>query len=546
MRKFTKIVTVLCIVGAACTAKYGIEAYAVGNSSSEQVFKNGIYMGSINAAGKTLEEVKSEVEEYVSQLQDKTITLTVFDNKVEVTGAELGISCGNLDVLTEALEYGTKGNIIERYKALKDLENQPVEYNIDLQVDKEALKNVVVEKCEVFNQDAVDATLEKTSSGFTVHEGQDGVVVNEEETIKKLEEFVTKEWDGENTQFEVSVKVEKPRGDAEQLAKVKDVLGSFTTDFSSSGSSRSTNVTNGTNLVNGTLLYPGDSFSMYEKVSPFTEENGYYMAGSYLNGQVVESFGGGICQVSTTLYNAVLRAELQVDERFNHSMIVSYVDLSADAAIAGTSKDLKFTNNTDYPIYIEGYTANKKVCFNIYGCETRDTVNRKVTFESVTVSKTEPGAPRLIADGGQPIGYVKTTQSSHTGYVAELYKIVTENGVEVSRERVNKSTYQMTPQYVTVGTSSADPNAVAAMNAAIATGDLNTVKATAAQQQAAAAQAAALQQQMQAWQQQQAAAAQQAQQQQQAQEQQQTQEQQQPEQQPQEVAPENVPSEGGQ
>lgn len=545
MRKFTKIVTVLCIVGAACTAKYGIEAYAVGNSSSEQVFKNGIYMGSINAAGKTLDEVKSEVEEYVSQLQDKTITLTVFDNKVEVTGAELGISCGNLDVLTEALEYGTKGNIIERYKALKDLENQPVEYNIDLEVDDDALKNVVVEKCEVFNQDAVDATLEKTSSGFTVHEGQDGIVVNEEETIKKLKEFVTKEWDGENTQFEVSVKVEKPRGDAEQLAKVKDVLGSFTTDFSSSGSSRSTNVTNGTNLVNGTLLYPGDSFSMYEKVSPFTEENGYYMAGSYLNGQVVESFGGGICQVSTTLYNAVLRAELQVDERFNHSMIVTYVDPSADAAIAGTSKDLKFTNNTDYPIYIEGYTANKKVSFNIYGCETRDTANRKVTFESVTVSKTEPGAPKLIADGGQPIGYIKTTQSSHTGYVAELYKVVTENGVEVSRERVNKSTYQMTPQYITVGTSSADPNAVAAMNAAIATGDLNTVKATAAQQQQAAAQAAALQQQMQAWQQQQQAAQQAAQQQQQAQEQQQTQEQQ-PEQQPQEVAPESAPSEGEQ
>lgn len=545
MRKFTKIVTVLCIVGAACTAKYGIEAYAVGNSSSEQVFKNGIYMGSINAAGKTLDQVKSEVEEYVSQLQDKTITLTVFDNKVEVTGAELGISCGNLDVLTEALEYGTKGNIIERYKALKDLENQPVEYNIDLEVDDDALKNVVVEKCEVFNQDAVDATLEKTSSGFTVHEGQDGIVVNEEETIKKLKEFVTKEWDGENTQFEVSVKVEKPRGDAEQLAKVKDVLGSFTTDFSSSGSSRSTNVTNGTNLVNGTLLYPGDSFSMYEKVSPFTEENGYYMAGSYLNGQVVESFGGGICQVSTTLYNAVLRAELQVDERFNHSMIVTYVDPSADAAIAGTSKDLKFTNNTDYPIYIEGYTANKKVSFNIYGCETRDTANRKVTFESVTVSKTEPGAPKLIADGGQPIGYIKTTQSSHTGYVAELYKVVTENGVEVSRERVNKSTYQMTPQYITVGTSSADPNAVAAMNAAIATGDLNTVKATAAQQQQAAAQAAALQQQMQAWQQQQQAAQQAAQQQQQAQEQQQTQEQQ-PEQQPQEVAPESAPSEGEQ
>ena len=85
------------------------------------------------------------------------------------------------------------------------------------------------------------------------------------------------------------------------------------------------------------------------------------MAGSYLNGKVVDSIGGGICQVSTTLYNAVLRAELEVTERHNHSMIVTYVDPSADAAIAESSgKDFVFVNNTDYPIYIDGHTADKK------------------------------------------------------------------------------------------------------------------------------------------------------------------------------------------
>lgn len=545
MSRVKKIVVFLCVACVACGAKYGIEANATENS--QPVFKNGIYMGSINAAGKTVDEVKAEVEEYVEGLKEKTITLTVFDNKVEVTGEEFGISCTNLDVLTEALEYGTKGNIIERYKALKDLENQPIEYNIDLDVDEEMLRNVVVEKCEVFNQDAEDAALEKTSSGFQVLEGKDGIVVNEEETISKLKEFITSQWKGEEAEFEVSVEVEKPRGDAEQLAKVKDVLGSFSTSYSSSGSSRCTNVENGTKLVNGTLLYPGDTFSMYEAVSPFTEENGYYLAGSYLNGKVVESFGGGICQVSSTLYNAVLRAELQVDERYNHSMVVTYVDRSADAAIAGTSKDLKFTNNTEYPIYIEGYTSGKQVYFTIYGCETRDTVNRKVTYESVTVSTTEPGAPKLVADGSQGIGYVKVTQSAHTGYVAELYKVVTENGVEVSRERVNKSTYQMSPQYVTVGTASADPNAVAAINNAIATGDLGTVKSVAATYAAAATDpnaAAALQQQL--WQQQQQQLLEQQQQQlqqQQQQLQQQQQQQQEQQQAPVEASPNEVPQE---
>ena len=118
---------------------------------------------------------------------------------------------------------------------------------------------------------------------------------------------------------------------------------------------------NGCSLINGTTLYPGEEFSTYKTVSPFSVANGYYMAGSYVSGKVVDSLGGGICQVSTTLYNAVLLAELEVTERYNHSMIVGYVDPSADAAIAESSgKDFKFVNNTDAPIYIEGYTHDKQ------------------------------------------------------------------------------------------------------------------------------------------------------------------------------------------
>lgn len=554
MKKIRKFAIVLCIAIFAVVLKCGFDTYAE-SGAGDPVFKNGIYMGTISAGGKTLEEMKTEVQDYIDDLKTETLSLTVFDNTIDITGDEIGVTCGELGQLEEAIKYGTTGNIIDRYKALKDLEQEPMVFDLPVNIDDEALKKVVVEKCEAFNQDAVDATLEKVDGGFKVIEGQSGIVVNEEETITKLTEFVKTQWSKENKIFEVSVKVEEPKGNPEELAKVKDILGSFSTDYASSGRSRATNVANGTNLVNGTLLYPGESFSMYETVSPFTEENGYFLAGSYLNGQVVESFGGGICQVSSTLYNAVLRAELQVDERYNHSMIVTYVDRSADAAISGTAKDLKFTNNTDAPIYIEGYTANRKVYFNIYGHETRDTTNRKVSFESVTVSTTQPGAPKLVADGGQPIGYVKTTQSSHTGYVAELYKVVTENGVEVSRERVNKSTYQMSPQYVTVGTASADPNAVAAINGAIASGDINTVRSVAATYSGATADPAAIAaQQAAAIAAQQAAiaaqqAAQQAQQQepQQQEPQQQEPQQQQPQQQePQQVAPENVPAEEGQ
>jgi vancomycin resistance protein YoaR len=230
---------------------------------------------------------------------------------------------------------------------------------------------------------------------------------------------------------------------------------------------------------------------MYDTVSPFTEENGYYLAGSYLNGMVVESLGGGICQVSSTLYNAVLRAELQVDERHNHSMIVSYVDLSSDAAISGTSKDFKFTNNSENPIYIEGYTTDdKQIIFNIYGVETRPS-NRTVSFESEKISETVPEGDKIIADPSAPVGSI-STQSAHTGYVGKLWKIVKVDGKEVERTQINKSSYQPTPRTATVGTATDNPAAQAMVEAAIATGSIDTVKATIGELNAAAEAAAAL------------------------------------------------------
>lgn len=102
------------------------------------------------------------------------------------------------------------------------------------------------------------------------------------------------------------------------------------------------NVRNGASKINGSIIYPGEEFSVHDAVVPFNAENGYELAGSYENGTTVETYGGGICQVSTTLYNAVIRAELEITERSAHSMIVSYVEPSMDAAISGEYKDLKF------------------------------------------------------------------------------------------------------------------------------------------------------------------------------------------------------------
>jgi len=381
------------------------------------------------------------------------------------------------------------------------LENEDKVYELAYKADSQKISQMLEENAQTLNTEAKDGSLARENGSFRVIPGSQGVSVNVEESTKIIEEYFSKEWKGEASSIEVAADVVEPRGSEEELGKVKDLLGGFHTSYGTSSAGRAKNVQNGASKINGSVVYPGDSFSVYEAVSPFDAENGYELAGSYENGTTVETYGGGICQVSTTLYNAVIRAELDITERFNHSMIVGYVDPSADAAIAGTYKDLKFTNNTDAPIYIEGYTQDMVLYFNVFGQETRPS-DREVIFESETLSTTDPGV-QYQASGGHPIGYISQKQSSHVGYTAQLWKIVKVGGVEQSREVFNKSTYKASPRIVVVGTASANPEAVAAMNAAVASQNQGAIEAAAAQWNDAAQQAAAQQAAEQAAQQQQ-------------------------------------------
>ena len=510
MKKFISILfAVSMLVLLPCMTCGQVQA-----KSADNRIENGVYIDQVDVSGLTEEEAVQKVQAFIDEIGQSEITLNAMnDNSHTVSADDIGLTWTNADVVTQALEVGKSGNIVERYKILKDLEHENLVLPLTFAVDKQAIENIISEECEEFNVEAVDATLKRVDGEFVIEPGQTGVVIDQEASADEVVRFMTEEWDYQDATVDLIVQTDEPRGTEEELSQVTDLLGSFTTSYSTPGATRSGNVANGCRLIDGTTLYPGDEFSVYEAISPFTEANGYYMAGSYSGGLVVESLGGGICQVSTTLYNAVLRAELEVTERSNHSMIVSYVDPSADAAISGTQKDFKFVNNLDHPIYIEGYTKDKKITFNIYGVETRPK-GREVSFESEVLSTTPAEGEKVVGDSSKPVGYINV-QSAHTGYVAQLWKVVTVDGVEQSREVINKSTYKAVPRTAAVGTATSDPNVSNIIQAAIATQSIDYVKAVLAgsptpeqiQQQQAAAQQQAIQQQ----QQQQALEAQQAQ-----------------------------------
>ncbi|MCR5421508.1 MAG: VanW family protein [Lachnospiraceae bacterium] len=451
----------------------------------------GIYADNVDISGLTYKEAKSKIENYISQIRNTQIELASINDRVTtVSAGDLGVKWSNSDILIEAVGLGKTGNIIARYKANKDLEVEHKVYDVNVKADKASVRNVVAAESDECGSEAKDATMKRENGVFYITEGQEGFGIDVDKSVDSIMDIMDN-WDKNSTRIELVSGMIQPKGKAEDLEKVCDLLGHFSTSFSSSGRERSGNVRNGTKLINGKLLYPGEQLSVYETVSPFTEDNGYYLAGSYQNGLVVESLGGGICQVSSTLYNAVLRAELQVDERYNHSMIVNYVDMSSDAAISGTAKDFKFTNSLENPIYIEGYTTDdKQVVFNIYGVEYRPS-NRKISFESVELEKKEPEGEKVVADPSLPVGEIHV-QSPHTGYRGEYWKIIQVDGVETERVRINKSTYQAVPKTASVGTAADNPEITNMVKAAIATGSIESCKAMVAQLKEAAAAATLL------------------------------------------------------
>ena len=438
-------------------------------AAGETILK-GVSIDKLDVSGMTREEALAALESYEKNLGGQSIKLGIGDNVIEAKLSDLGVTFDNEDLVDEAIGVGRAGNIVKRYKDQKDLQHSGKTFPLSWQTNEDTVRTYVEDNCTKYDKKAQNASLTRENGAFNFVAGTEGLELNVDSAVRTISDYLENSWTSDNTEvLNLETQVTEPEGSAEELANIKDLLGSFTTSFSTSGSNRCKNVSSGASHINGTVLYPGEEFSAYETVSPFTEANGYAMAGSYLNGEVVDSMGGGICQVSTTLYNAVLRAELNVTERSPHSMTVHYVDLSEDAAIAGTYKDFKFVNSTEYPIYIEGYTtSDKKITFNIYGKETRDK-NRTISFESQIVSET-PATTILQEDAGQGIGYKAVSSKGSSGYVAELYKIVKVNGVETDRIKVNKSTYKGTNRVVTYGTAG-DPTLSENLRAAIAAQD---------------------------------------------------------------------------
>ncbi len=446
------------LVTASCfTIAVPFAAYAA-------VIPEGISIGGQDLGGLDEDAANEKLEEYIDGLSEQTITIDIEGSAAETTASDLGLKWANDDVVEEVIdEYGT-GDIIERYFKVKDVQAEPVDIDLDLVIDKGALSDFVQSNSDKFLTEPVDASITREDGEFVITPSKDGYEVDINATIDALNEQLADGLD-EPVVIEAVVEEVKPEKTTELLSEITDVLGTYTTDFSSSGTSRSTNLRVAAEKMNGILLMPGETLSGYEVLTPFTEENGYMTAATYENGVVVDSVGGGVCQIATTLYNAALLAEMEITQRQNHSMIVTYVPPSNDAAIAGTYKDIKVTNNYDTPLYVEAYTENKKLTFTIYGKETRPK-NRTIEYVSETLSTKDPGAAITKYDSSLAPGARVQEQSSHRGITSRLWKYVYVDGEQTEAEILHTDTYEASPAIYRVGPARSSGSSSAAAPAA--------------------------------------------------------------------------------
>lgn len=252
-------------------------------------------------------------------------------------------------------------------------------------------------------------------------------------------------------EYTIPLKITYPNVTTNQIGNeaFPDLLSQFSTSFTSSGYNRSNNIILSSAKLNGLVLMPGEEFSYNQTVGQRTRAAGFREAGAYSNGKVVQEVGGGVCQVSSTLYNAVLYANLEIVERTNHYFNPGYVKAGLDATVSWGGPDFRFRNNRNYPIRIVTDTSGKKLKVYIYGLKTDDDCT--VVLDPRYISSV-PYKTTYQNDASLATGETRVISSGSNGCKTATYKYVYDkNGTLISSECISRDTYSPHNKVVAVG-----------------------------------------------------------------------------------------------
>ena len=379
------------------------------------------------------EAAKKIIEDLGTNLPGVVIESSYYieDNKLIITKGQAGVKI-DTDKLLEELKEKLKGTEkITDYITIPVTEENPTAIDID-KIHEEIYKEV---------KDAY-----YTQNPFEIHPEEEGIDFDVEAAKKALEE--------DKEEYEIDLKITKPKVTTSQIGTeaFPDQLATFRTNYDGGDKDRTTNLQIACNKINGKVVMPNETFSYNKTLGARTAAAGYKNAKVYEAGQVVDGIGGGICQISTTLYNAVLRANLEIVERRNHQFVTSYVEAGMDATVVYGMTDFKFKNTRKYPVKIIASAKNGVATVSLYGI--KESEEYTFSFRTVTVS-TIPTSTKYIDDATLPAGTEKVKQKGANGKKTETYMTKMLNGKIVETKILSRDTYDAMQRIVLRGTKGA-------------------------------------------------------------------------------------------
>ena len=427
-------------------------------------------------------EVSANVEETVDKALEKGRTSNIFVNNFEIIKDKFSKQNLNIDVkyneeeldkfLTETSaelpggvqEYtysieeseliitpGKSGIVLDQEKMKQEINDELTDLGKEFQTDREIA--VKEEQAVPIDLDKIYGEIHTDPQDAYIIESPFQVVVDKNGvdfaiTMEEAKALLTEQKD----EYVIPLKITKAQKTVSSLGSraFPNELANFTTRYDAGNTSRTTNLAIACKKLNGQVIQPGEVFSYNKALGKRSVENGYKEAAIYANGGVENGLGGGICQISSTLYNAVLQANLGIEERHNHSFITSYVEAGKDATVVYGALDFKFKNTRKYPIKLEAYLKSGVATVKIYGLKEENEYNVKVV---ATVLQNIPCAEEKVEDATLPAGTTKVIAKGTNGCKSVTYKYVYDQaGNLVSKTQLSTDTYGTIKRVIHVGT----------------------------------------------------------------------------------------------
>ncbi|MEF9991382.1 MAG: VanW family protein [Romboutsia sp.] len=410
--------------------------------NGDRIAKN-TYINNVNIGGLSKSEAINMLDK---DFRLEKIEFTYNSQSWNIEPSAVDFSYNTKETVENAYKINRSSTFIENLtKTIKSNFFKKNNLNIIIEYNKDKLSKEIEGIAKNIDIEVKDALISISGSEINVSDEVEGLKVNIDETLKNFDKEIKKDITTINLAVaKVDAKVTK-----NQLKEVDTVLGSYSTKISGSVTGKHTNIKLATKKTSNVLLMPGDTFSYNEHTGLRSVANGFTNAPVIVQGVLQEGLGGGVCQVSSTLYNATLYAGLEYMQLKNHSIPSGYVDMGRDATVSDTGLDFVFKNNLQYPIYIKNYVSGNTVVCQVYG-SSKDKQNISI---STNIDGVTEAPVKKVNDPTIPNGEEKVLEKGRNAYTVSTYRIYKDkNGSVTRKEKVYTSYYPKKQEIVAVGT----------------------------------------------------------------------------------------------